>query len=1159
MQQHTSQPIPASNQGQPEDRSTNLSKHKYKNNAHKNNSHVFSNTDGISIIFWNVNGINNLFNIENEMETLILTGDIICLSETWHTNESLNLPKFLRGFGPIYQSLAEKDKTRGRGSGGLIILIRNNDKYISNLIEQSCLWLIIDLKIRGTNLKYIIFFTYLKPSLGTNCINRLCESLENILELYKYHQCFVIGDFNSHIGQLNQLTEDIVLAPNVFDTRISLHNATNTRGIKLVENMELMGLYTLNGRTQGDIPGKFTFLNENGSSTIDLAWANIEGGQNVSHFSITPTLSSSPHSVCKIYVGKIKEKQNTQEAQLTLDVAQYEVLFKFNAEKILEYQLKLDQLRNIYFNSNSIEDLSKNLELAIKEAASASGMLKIKNNAYNKKSQNIHKPWFNEECKIRKYNCKTSTKKLNKEFSEANLNNFLTNKKIYSKVKNLAKNTYFKQIKDNLTKVENNSEFWKTIKLLKSKGKQANEISVERWEKFYIDIHAQKRPSLITFYDCMHPYFDTPITNEELQRSISKCKLKKAPGRDGLCNEFYKYLTPKWLHYIQNTFNLILEQEQVPKAWPIIHTFLIHKKGDKSDPLNYRGIALINTICKIFTQIINHRMRNWCEMHDSLNENQTGFRKGRGTLDNIFAVSVISQLHLRLQKQRMYAIFVDFKRAFDTVKLNLLWQKLYSKGISAKLIRILQNIYNNASMQVKVMNKLSSLIPISLGLLQGEILSPLLFSLFIDDIWDYFHNSEIRGLNIDGYNEIAVLGYADDLVILGYSPGDVQKKLDLLKNYCDINELEVNTTKTKILVFHKGRAKRIRHPFLYNGSPIEIVNKFNYLGTILSSSGKFNLAATENYKKATMASQQVKHILCKGKSEGFAPKIKLLNSVINATALYAVEIWGACHIEILEKGKLRFLKSILSMAQNTPNHYVRLETGVEHMSIEIWKRILNWWYKILKMEDSRTPKILYNRLVVLDKSESNITALNWSTQIKIFLTKMGFENVWSNQTINRYKIDDILAVLANTCRDKDLASLKVSTFNNHYKLIKFDANREDYLNLKIPISKTRIICQIRVANKRGLRILHKGVKYELNASEFCSICNTQKPECIFHFFVECPIYHSLRLAYLNEFGVALMNEFELFGFFSNLTINKINKIYHFTLSAFKLRNFCRNE
>lgn len=117
-------------------------------------------------------------------------------------------------------------------------------------------------------------------------------------------------------------------------------------------------------------------------------------------------------------------------------------------------------------------------------------------------------------------------------------------------------------------------------------------------------------------------------------------------------------------------------QEKTPGTWSAIQLFLLHKKGNKKDPLNYRGIALINSICKIFTQIIYKRMETYYD-ENNVNEFQMGFRKNRSTMDNIFSLTSICHLNLRHQKQKVYAMFVDLKRAFDSINQIILWEKLY--------------------------------------------------------------------------------------------------------------------------------------------------------------------------------------------------------------------------------------------------------------------------------------------------------------------------------------------------------------------------------------------------------------------------------------------------------------------------------------------------
>ena len=785
-------------------------------------------------------------------------------------------------------------------------------------------------------------------------------------------------------------------------------------------------------------------------------------------------------------------------------------------------------------------------------------MIVSKESTFKKINSRENKQWFNSECKNAKALCKNSLKSLHDKYSENNLNNFITDKRNYIKTIRQSKLTYDQEIKNKITNVKNNVEFWKTVKSFKLKTSPINDISLKNWERFYAEIFTPTLEPHIEFLDCLHPYFDIPITLQEIYKSLKKCKLNKAPGSDNLSNEFYINTPPNWHHYMQNFFNQIFTQEKIPKTWCLSQISLIYKKGDKQDPLNYRGIALLNTICKIFTQVLYFRMQNWCELNNILNECQAGFRQGRGTIDNIFTLTTLSHLQLRLKKHSVFAIFVDFRRAFDTINHNILWQKLYNNGISGKIIRILQQLYKNASLQVKLKGDLSKEIPITQGVLQGEILSPLLFSLFLNDIWTYFNNSGLHGINIDGYNDVTILAYADDLVILCHNMLDVKKKLNVLNQYCRKNLITVNINKTKILQFHKGRNKDLSDTFLFNGSKIEMVNTYNYLGLMFSSSGKFNIAAKEMHKKALFASMSVKTILSRTKSEGWAAKEKLLKSVVNATALYATEIWGPRYTDTIEKHKLYFIKTILQLPKNTPSHYVRLETGVEHTAIEVWKRTLGWWYRIQKMEEQRLPKIIYNRLLQLDQTDNNKPEYNWCTQIKNFLLELGFEKIWSNKTINKSIIDNILTKYSEKLKEQDINLVLQSRFNKHYKLCKNNSSPENYLSFSIPFPRIRILCQLRLANKNYIRLIHNGIRYEILTSEQCTICNLEKNESLFHIFFECPIYLSLRTNYLSNIR-DITEEPDMYKLFSNLSIDKLNCIYYYILAALKLRSFIINE
>lgn len=134
----------------------------------------------------------------------------------------------------------------------------------------------------------------------------------------------------------------------------------------------------------------------------------------------------------------------------------------------------------------------------------------------------------------------------------------------------------------------------------------------------------------------------------------------------------------------------------------------------------------------------------------------------------------------------------------------------------------------------------------------------------------FFKDRGARGVNVDGFNEVTILAYVDDLIIFAHSHADINNKLKILNDYCTVNSLQVNTDKAKIIEFYKGRPKTEKLPFTYNSSSIEKVKPFSYLGTTFSSSWKFHLVA-ENHKGLPSKTR--------AKSSGWDEIVKVLNVI----------------------------------------------------------------------------------------------------------------------------------------------------------------------------------------------------------------------------------------------------------------------------------------
>ena len=187
---------------------------------------------------------------------------------------------------------------------------------------------------------------------------------------------------------------------------------------------------------------------------------------------------------------------------------------------------------------------------------------------------------------------------------------------------------------------------------------------------------------------------DVEFTQEEISININKLKNDKACGLDFIRNEFLTNLLPSLLSFTCSFFNFILSSGLIPDDWCIGMIMPLYKrKGQRDDPNNFRGIALLSCFGKLFTACLNTRIAKFLFEYNKMGAEQAGFRPGFSVLDHIFALHAIIEFY-KNKKQRLYCGFVDYSKAFDLIDRSALWQKLLQHDINGRVFHMIFNIYN---------------------------------------------------------------------------------------------------------------------------------------------------------------------------------------------------------------------------------------------------------------------------------------------------------------------------------------------------------------------------------------------------------------------------------------------------------------------------------
>lgn len=707
--------------------------------------------------------------------------------------------------------------------------------------------------------------------------------LDDILNSIPQNDAVVLmGDFNAQVGRN--------LSSDRFIGRYSLHAETNDNGQRLANFAISNGLVLASTYFQRKPCHQVTWVSPGGDTQTQIDHILVSAR----HFS----------SILKV--------RSFRGADIGSDHYLVGVRCRWKISKYLSTSLRKPRRFNIRkFKDPSIrhayqETLDERIGANHSQPESAneqwnrlrSALTSTAETTVGFESNRPKKPWFDEECRI----AVQTRKELHlRQLTRSSTAAFRQARKEAVRICRLKKREWWKREVEKIEQTgrqNNHRDFFRQVNFLK-KGFQPRssairseegDLQVEMnsilstWAKYFdnlLNAGDPVSPSAEVSSSLDPPPDALPVeepTFEEFLTSVRKLKSNKAPGIDGIPAEL---IIQGGDHFLKQLYRLMLtiwRTEQLPEEWKVAIVCPIHKKGDRLQCKNYRGISLLCCAYKIFSNILLVKMARYSE--EIIGEYQCGFRPNRSTTDQTFALRMVLSKCWEYNRD-IHQLFVDFRAAYDSIDRERLWSAMAWLGIPPKLVSLCRMTVAESQCRVRVERSLSESFHVSSGVRQGDGLSPVLFNLALEFVFrkaslpqdDYLLNKSLQ-----------VLAYADDICILGHNATTVQDCFSKLDEEGRKIGLQVNTDKTKYMVMAKETSGTD------NLGEFERVESFKYLGSEVNPTNTIQSDIDSRIASGNRAFYSLKPFL-KSPNLSQATKLNLYKTLIRPIVTFGSESW----------------------------------------------------------------------------------------------------------------------------------------------------------------------------------------------------------------------------------------------------------------------------
>ncbi|XP_065176365.1 uncharacterized protein LOC135806138 [Sycon ciliatum] len=471
----------------------------------------------------------------------------------------------------------------------------------------------------------------------------------------------------------------------------------------------------------------------------------------------------------------------------------------------------------------------------------------------------------------------------------------------------------------------------------------------------------------------------TPPTAEEAQRCLRYLTNGKAAGSSGILPEMVKYNCDLFYANLFKLITAVWEEGVVPQDWVNAEIIPIPKKGDLTSCDNWRGIALLDVIGKLFGRLLQNRLQKVAE--SVLPESQCGFRKGRSCTDMTFVVrQVVEKCHEHQSKG--FLVFVDLRKAYDSVPRAALWIVLLKLGVPEQLVSLLKSFHDNMTATIIVNGSPTEGFPVCNGLRQGCTMAPVLFNLFAGAVMErWCARVQERGVSgfplrtcADGQlfkrskrgNDMVITDgeFADDAALFAPSHSDAQRMLEIFAEVSGAFGLSLNMAKTVFMAVGHQINDSDRTPLSVQGNAIQHVSQFTYLGSVVTPDGRCHTDVSNRIAAASKAFGSLYSSVFRNTSLTSKTKQHTYTCCVLSVLLYGAENWTLLRADIrrLEQFHNRCVRVILGISRSKQweDHLssasLHRMCATEPVADMVARRRLQWLGHIARMDDHRLPK-----------------------------------------------------------------------------------------------------------------------------------------------------------------------------------------------------------